>query len=313
MDILSFSFNAVMPIFLMIALGMLLRKCGLLTESSANHANKLCFQVFIPFHLFNQIHSVDIRTAFDPAALAFNVISILAIFGLLCIIVPHMVRARAYRGEFMQGVLRGNISLVGLSLLSNLYGELGVQAMSVILPVTVILYNLLSTITLSYYSQTTTFSPRGILKSVATNPYLIACIAGLLWAVLPFRLPTAIASAVQSVGNIGTPLALLGMGAVIDLRHHKETHKLAILGAALRQFILPVLVLGVAVLVGFRDAQLAVFLCIACTPCAAGSYVLAKNMGAEGTLTSQMLLLTTLFSFFSMSGAIIALRSLGYM
>lgn len=313
MDILSFSFNAVAPIFLMIALGILLRRCGLLTEGTANHANKLCFQVFIPFHLFNQIHSVDIRTAFDPAALAFNVLSILAVFGLLCLLAPRMVRVRAYRGEFTQGVLRGNISLVGLSLLSNLYGEAGVQVMSIILPVTVILYNLLSIITLSYYSSANAFSLKGALKSVVTNSYLIACVAGLLWAVLPFNLPVAITSAMLSVGNVGTPLALIGMGAVIDFSHLNGTERLAFLGAILRQFILPVLILGVAVLLGFRDAQLAVFLCIACTPCAAGSYVLAKNMGAEGTLTSQMLLLTTFFSFFSMSGAIIVLRGLGFM
>lgn len=40
-------------------------------------------------------------------------------------------------------------------------------------------------------------------------------------------------------------------------------------------------------------------------------YVMAKNMGHEGTLTSSAVMLTTLFSAFTITGWLFLLKSLG--
>jgi hypothetical protein len=49
------------------------------------------------------------------------------------------------------------------------------------------------------------------------------------------------------------------------------------------------------------------------SPTTPSCYVMAKSMKSEGTLTSSVIVLTTLFSAFSITGIIFVLRSLGYL
>lgn len=59
MDSLLFSFNATVPVFLMMVLGMLLRKLGWMSEEFASQLNRFVFMLPLPVLLFQDLATVD--------------------------------------------------------------------------------------------------------------------------------------------------------------------------------------------------------------------------------------------------------------
>lgn len=310
METIVFSFNTVTPILLTVFLGMLLKKCGLINESTIQGVNKLCYNLLIPLNIFNNLYASDFHSATDWRFIGFGVLFILVTLLLLCLITPRFFHDKVNCGEFIQGVFRGNVSLISISLLTNLYGNEGMRVISLLFPLTLILYNGLSTIELSFFIN------RGkdlriipLIVSVMKNPLIIASLLGVLFAVFsPFKMPEALGSTIRSVSAAGTPMALMTLGAATSLRGDGKNVCLALIAAALRQFFIPIIVLGTAVLLGFRDAQLGAYLCIVCTPTATVGYVLARNSGGTGKLAAQIIIFSTIFSFVSMFAAIAILK-----
>ena len=59
LDSLNFSLNAVLPIFLMVIIGFLLKKIGLIDMAFVKKTNKIVFLIFIPALLFYNIYKLD--------------------------------------------------------------------------------------------------------------------------------------------------------------------------------------------------------------------------------------------------------------
>ena len=62
---------------------------------------------------------------------------------------------------------------------------------------------------------------------------------------------------------------------------------------------------------GFREEELVAILIMLGSATTVSCYVMAKNMGHDGTLTSSTVMLTTLFSAFTITGWLFLLKSLG--
>ena len=310
METIAFSFNTVAPILMMVFGGMLLKRMGILNQDSIKGINKLCYNLLIPLNIFNSLYTSDFYNMTDWKFIGFGVIIIITTFALLCSIAPSFLHDGIACGEFVQGVFRGNVSLISISLLTNLYGDTGIQVMSLLLPLTLVLYNGLSTIELSYFiNRGKGLNKKALILSIIKNPLIIASIVGVLFAIIcPFTLPTAIRNTIKTVSSAGTPMALMTLGAATGFRGEMKNVRLAITAATIRQFIIPFVALCLAVLLGFRGAQLGAFLCIVCTPTATVGYILARNCGGNGKLAAQILIFSTIFSFVSMFVAIAVLK-----
>ena len=87
MDNLILSFNVVLPLFLCILLGYFLRRIHMVDTPSLNIMNKLCFKVFLPVYLFNNIATTNLAAAFSGKLLAAAYLGVLAQFALLMLII----------------------------------------------------------------------------------------------------------------------------------------------------------------------------------------------------------------------------------
>lgn len=65
MNNLIFSLNTTMPIFLVMVIGYILKQIGMLNDNFVTVANKFNFKVTLPFMLFRDISTVNIREIFD--------------------------------------------------------------------------------------------------------------------------------------------------------------------------------------------------------------------------------------------------------
>lgn len=72
--------NAVLPMFIMLFIGFLVRKLKILQDSFLPQLNKIVFNVFFPFLMFNNIYGSDFSSVFSPKLLAFAVIGVFTIY-----------------------------------------------------------------------------------------------------------------------------------------------------------------------------------------------------------------------------------------
>ena len=85
------------------------------------------------------------------------------------------------------------------------------------------------------------------------------------------------------------------------------------MAACCKLMVLTTIFIPIAVKLGFRDQQLIALLIMLGSPTTPSAYVMSKNMGHEGVLTSSCIALTTLLSALTLTGWIFLLRCGGYL
>lgn len=307
---LFFSLNATVPVFLMMVLGMLFRKIGWIDEVFARKMNKFVFMVPLPVLVFEDLATVKFEEVWDTRFVLFCFVVTLISIGIAAV-VSCLLKDRTLRGEFIQVSYRSSAAILGVALIQNIYGDSGMAPLMMIGSVP--LYNIMAVAVLSFFHPESrgmdTASIKKTLKGIVTNPIIIAIAAGLLWSALRIPMPPILEKTVSSIGGIATPLGLMAMGAAFDLSKAFAKAKPAAAAAFIKLIGFCTVFLPLAVMLGFRDSELVAVLVMLGSAATVSCFVMAKNMGHDGVLTSSVVMLTTLFSGFTLTGWIYILRS----
>ena len=312
MENLIFSLNATVPVFLMMLLGMLFRKLGWIDEAFASKMNQFVFLVPLPVLVFHDLAAADIGDVWNFRFVAFCFLATAASIA-ICAVLSCFLKEKAQRGEFIQASYRSSAALLGIALTTNIYGDAGLVPLMIIGSVP--LYNIMAVVVLSLTSPAKDAPKKGLwkstLKGIVTNPIILGIAAGLLWSVLRLPFPPILEKTVSSLGDLAAPLGLIAMGATFRLDKAVGQAKPAIAASVIKLVGFCVLFLPLAVRMGFREEELVAILIMLGSATTVSCYVMAKNMGHEGTLTSSAVMLTTLFSAFTITGWLFLLKSLG--
>ncbi len=319
MEILKFSFEAVVPILILMVLGYFLKHVGLIDLNMLDKSNKLVFRLFLPVRIFYDIYHLDLSQAFDLKLIGYAAGGILFSILLMLLLVPRFVTQNGKRGSIIQAVYRSNYVIYAIPLATNMFGQAGIAPTTMLLPVVMILFNVVGVLILSAFSERKDANlsvGQSLLRSggeIARNPLILGSVIGMLFSLLRLPLPNVLANAAAQVGGIGSPLALLLLGAQFDWSRARGNLKIATLVSLLRLVGMPALLLSACILLGgFRGAQLGALFSLFCTPTAVNSYVMAKNMHNDADLAGQLVIMTTLLSGFTIFGGIALLRGLGF-
>ena len=316
---LIFSLNATMPIFLLMLLGIFFRKIGFMNESFTSQMNRFVFRIALPVLLFKDLAEQDFAAAWDGGFVLFCFCVTCISIALVSLISRAVVKDRAGRGEFIQAAYRSSAALLGIAFIHNIYGEESTAVGPLMILGSVPLYNIAAVTVLVLTAEegekeSGRDSRRLLLrtvKNVLTNPLILGILVGFLWSLLRIPQPQIMKSVVSSVGALATPLGLMAMGASFDLGKAKKSAGPALLAAFIKLFGLAALFLPLAVKLGFRNEQLIAILVMLGSSTTVSSFVMARNMGHEGTLTSSAVMLTTLGAAFSLTFWLYVLKSLG--
>ena len=312
MENLIFSLNATVPVFLMMLLGMLFRKLGWIDEAFASKMNQFVFLVPLPVLVFHDLAAADIGDVWNFRFVAFCFLVTAASIA-ICAVLSCFLKEKSQRGEFIQASYRSSAALLGIALTTNIYGDAGLVPLMIIGSVP--LYNIMAVVVLSLTSPAKDAPKKGLwkstLKGIVTNPIILGIAAGLLWSILRLPFPPILEKTVSSLGDLAAPLGLIAMGATFRLDKAVGQAKPAIAASLIKLVGFCVLFLPLAVRMGFREEELVAILIMLGSATTVSCYVMAKNMGHEGTLTSSAVMLTTLFSAFTITGWLFLLKSLG--
>ena len=312
MENLIFSLNATIPIFLMMLLGMLFRKLGWMDEVFAAKMNKFVFLVPLPVLLFEQLATVDFSEVWDIKFILFCFV-VTAISITISTLISLLWKDRSIKGEFIQATYRSSAALLGIAFIQNIYGTAGMAPLMIIGSVP--LYNIMAVVVLSVFKPGNNSFDKALvkktLKGIATNPIIIGIVAGFVWSALKLPMPTILHKVVSNVGTTATPMGLMSMGATFELRKATSKMKPTIVAVFMKLVGFCAVFLPVAAVLGFRNEELIAILVMLGSATTVSCFVMARNMGHEGTLSSGVIMMTTLLSAFTLTMWLDVLRSFG--
>lgn len=313
---LLFCLNATIPLFLLLILGMIFTKLNIFDEVFIAKLNSFVFQIALPVLVFYDLCKEDFYSLWDSRFVLFCFIATALSIALTCAI-AFLLQDKSIRGEFIQSAYRSSAAILGIALIQNLYGSSGMAPLMIIGSVP--LYNIMAVVILSFF-QPQHGTEHGALDKkrlvsagigILKNPILWGVFLGLFWALLNLPMPQILDRTLENIGRLATPLGLLSMGAAFDIKKALKSAKSAGLAAFIKLIGLGLIFVPIAVCLGFTGDKLVSILIMCCSSTTVSCYVMAKNMGHEGTLTSSTVMLTTFFLAFTLTGWLFVLKTMG--
>ena len=312
MENLIFSLNATIPIFLMMLLGMLFRKLGWMDEVFAAKMNKFVFLVPLPVLLFEQLATVDFSEVWDIKFILFCFV-VTAISITISTLISLLWKDRSIKGEFIQATYRSSAALLGIAFIQNIYGTVGMAPLMIIGSVP--LYNIMAVVVLSVFKPGNNSFDKALvkktLKGIATNPIIIGIVVGFVWSALKLPMPLILHKTVSSIGATATPMGLMSMGATFEMKKATSKMKPTLVAVFMKLVGFCVVFLPMAALLGFRNEEMIAILVMLGSATTVSCFVMARNMGHEGTLSSGVIMMTTLLSAFTLTMWLDVLISFG--
>jgi len=311
---LIFSLNATMPIFLMMVLGYFLKRIKWIDEHSTKVLNKLVFKVFLPALLFKDLASLDFVSLWDGTLVLFCFVVTIISIG-ITFLLSFLDKDKTDKGEFIQASYRSAAATLGIAFMTNIYDNAAMVALMIIGSVPI--YNIVAVLILSVTSpENASHDRKALIKTtlinVITNPIILGIVIGSLWSLLRLPQPVIMERSILYLGNLASPLALIALGASFEFSDLKEKLGPIICVIFNKLFLFCILFLPVAIYLGLRDEKLVAVLIMLGSATTSSSYIMAKNMGHRGVISSSAVMVTTLLSSFSLTFWLFVLRTMGY-
>ena len=270
------SAHAVMPMFLIMAVGYMIKCTGLMNRSDVFKINKVSFHVFLPCMLFYSIYTSDISASIRPSLMAYAVFSVIVVFLISWIYISHTEPEFGLRSVSIQGLFRSNYVIMGIPIAIALLGKENIGAVSVMVGIIVPLYNVLAVLCLEHFNGTKT-SLKDHVIPILKNPLILGSVAGLLALAVGLRLPAVLLKLIQDLAKAASPLMLFLLGAFFRFGSERTRIRQTAAVCAGRLVIVPALVLGAAAALGFRGIEIITLLAIFASPTAVALSVTRSN------------------------------------
>jgi predicted permease len=288
---------ALVPIFLLIALGWILQRFRFPGGEFWPLAERFMYYFLFPALLIKESAAARIGQ-YEPLILIATLLAALLIMvGLILAMRPALpIDGPAFTSVF-QGTVRFN-SYVGLAAVLALYGTAGVGLFAVAIAVCVPILNVFCVAVLVRYGGDAGRRIDAVtqLRLIATNPLIIACLIGIALNLAGVQLPAAVNSTAVVLCKSSFALWVMAVGAALDFRVLHAGRWPVLLMSVLKLLVFPAVMFGMARLLGLEGVGLAVVVLWAALPTSAASYVLARQLGGDAGLMAAGVTAETVLS-----------------
>jgi malonate transporter and related proteins len=297
---------ALMPVFLLIVLGFVLKRSLMRLETQWHGLERLTYYVLFPMLLIQTLVKADLTKV--PVAGVGGALLISAFsMSMLCLALrPLLARCNVDGPAFtsiFQGATRWQ-TYVALAVSGNLFGDTGLALASVAMVAIIPLVNVLSVAVLAHYASAEKQSVGSIVMTVVRNPLIWACAIGLAINVVHLPLPRIWHEVADALGRSSLAIGLLVTGAGLHLEGLLRPSAAATLGVVLKLILMPAMGIGLALAFGLSGSNLVIVAACSAVPCSSSAYVLARQMGGDAPLLAQIITLQTILAAITMPVAI---------
>jgi malonate transporter and related proteins len=276
-----------LPDFGLILLGALLSRRFAYERGFWDGTERLVYYVLFPPLLFYAIVTAEFSLASDVLVLAAAVGTFLAGVALAYLAIPLLKPRPEIFAGCMQTAFRYN-SYVGLALAQALYGARGVALLALIVSFCIPLANFFAVQALARHRRV------NLLRELATNPLILATVAGLLAHIAGIELPAPVANLLTRLGGAAIAVGLLCIGAGLSFVAVREDQWTMSYFSVVKLAVLPAIALALIYAFGLRGVEAQVVMLFAALPTASSAYILAARMGAPAAPVAVLITVQTL-------------------
>lgn len=293
-----FIINTVSPIFLIVIVGWVLRKIGVIQEKFIKHSIKFVFNVTLPILIFLKLAIADFSTIFDSGIFTLVYACMFIVFIIGWVLARIFIKKGNGRGVFIQGGFWPNNVIIGLALIMNVFGEDAGSKMVMILVFLIPLDYMLSVIALTISDRE---GKRGealfeMIRTIALNPVIIAAIVAIVFSVVRIPIPNVLIDTGNYLAAITLPLALIGVGGTMKIKLLKNTSFITMGALIIKLLIAPIIATSIGYFIGYTGTELGIVFIIFACPTAIVSFIVADAMTPHGEIAGNIVLTTTLAS-----------------
>lgn len=283
---------------------------GLVDEAFMNKLNKLIFRAFFPILMFNNLYKVEPGFTLDGRLVAVGVGSVLLLELILVFLVPKFVKGNPQRGVVIQAIYRSNFVLFAIPLTTSLFGETGSVLASMMVAIVIPIYNVTAVIILELFHGGKS-DIRVLVKNVCTNPLILGALVGFIFFMLQIKLPACIDETAAQFADLTTPLALFVLGGTLHFSAVRGNLKYLVPSLTVKMVFLPAVITALATAMGFGNLERFVLFTMYATPVATASYSMAQNMGGDGELAGQFVVISTAVSIVTIFLWVLFFKTMG--
>ena len=298
MDIFLRSISGILVILGMILVGFIIGEKGWFDDKSRGLLAKLVTQVALPCYM---LYTITQRfTAADLLkmlpALRFPALSMVILLGIATGVARIFAVRQDRRGLFISMFFNSNTIFVGLPINQALFGDASIPYVLIYYMCNTTFFWTLGTYLIQRDGEgEAQFDLKTSLKKVFSPP-LMGFLLGLVLVMLQIKLPAFLASDLQYLGNLTTPLSMIFIGLSVSHVGVKQLvlgkeQLLILLG---RFLVAPLLMATIVYWVPLPSLMKQVFIIQSAMPVMTNAPVVARLYGADSDYAAVMVTETTL-------------------
>lgn len=288
--------NLQLMLFLLIIIGIILRKKGIINDNSKKTLSNLLIDIILPCNIIQSfLGKINITASFFKSCIYAVIISL--IIQLFATYISRLLFIKypiEKKNVMTYGMICSNSSFIGLPIADCLYGNMGVLYTSIFqIPIRFTMW----TAGLALF---TSVDKKDAFKKLIFHPCIIAIFIGFILMICPITLPTFLANTILGISKCNVPISMFIIGSLLaDANIKTLFSKKVLYFTSLRLVFFPLLVF--IVLKPFNLDPLLVSIAVILTGMPAGSTtsILAEKYGCDSMFASQIIFVSTLFSIFT--------------
>lgn len=286
-------FNIQGMLFLMILVGALIKKLGMMDDAGRRCLTDLCINVVIPCNILKSFLidlDPDILKACGLVVIAALLIQFVSVFLNRFLYKKY---PDAQRKVLQYCTLVSNGGFLGNGVAEGVYGTLGLLYASIyLIPMRIVMWAAGT----SYFVSGGT-DKKKIMRNIITHPCLVAVYIGMAIMLLHIPLPSLLSSTITSIGGCNTALTMFIVGAIlVDVPLLTIVNPTTLWISALRLVILPAVAWGIAWVLGVEPVATGVTVIMTGMPAGATAAIFAARYGSDAAFATKCVVLSTLLS-----------------
>ncbi|WP_310619518.1 AEC family transporter [Flexibacterium corallicola] len=300
--------SAILPIILLLLTGWALGYSQFIPPEGWASIENLCYWVLIPALLIPSVASADFSSIHVGKYAVVMLGSVTFLIAILMALHPLLQRYLGVSGaswtSLAQGTIRWN-GFITLAVATKVLEDTGVSLIAIAFAILTPFNNLLCVLLMILYTRSHAISLQSVLGGVLKNPFILSVLVGLVLNVTHIPLPEVLDGYLTFLSSASVPMAILCVGAAIDLRMLRKPNFQLITGVAFRLLIAPAVALVFATLLEVDETLKLALVIVFAGPTAGSAYILSRKMGGDYALMAQIIAAQTILAALTYAGWLI--------
>ncbi len=289
--------HAVLPIFLIVALGRVIAATRLIDRSGWSAIERFGLFILFPALIIDVLATASFeKSTFSMLAALISGQLLMAAIGLLSQYWPGIGK------QAVAAIIQSNVrwhTFIGLSIAQAIFGNEGLALLAVAAAGMIPTANLISISAFASFSETPS-SLRVRIGQVVTNPLILACFIGVLLNVLNTAPAGPFGDALGLVGQSAITVGLLTAGAAINFTSLQAHLVKVLVWSLIRVLAMPVLAVGLAHLFDITGLARSIMIVATATPTASAGVILARQLNGDAALAANLIAMQVLLVVFTL-------------